>query len=212
MSKFPKNSSVFIVGGGLQYEEMFRSMGWLIADNMKKATLIQFTGGADVSPSLYGHGRHFHTSSSLMRDQRERLIFNMGFKWNKPMAGICRGGQFLNVMSGGKMYQHCDGHIITGTHKAIDLETGQSIDVTSTHHQIMNPTKDALTLLVARESTYVESFPGIFAVRSNENDRKDCEAVLYEKTKCLCFQPHPEFTGFTKLRAKYFDLMSKHLF
>lgn len=35
------------------------------------------------------------------------------------MVGICRGAQFLNVMAGGKMIQHVEGHAIHGTHEIV---------------------------------------------------------------------------------------------
>src|SRR3546814_3238996 len=40
--------------------------------------------------------------------------FAIARRMHKPMAGICRGGQFLNVMCGGSMIQHVEGHAIHG--------------------------------------------------------------------------------------------------
>jgi len=54
------------------------------------------------------------------------------------MVGICRGSQFLTVMSGGRLFQDVSGHAIMGTH-LIKFKDGSSLGITSTHHQMMNP-------------------------------------------------------------------------
>ena len=52
---------VYIVGGGGDYKSMFEGEGWEVVDCFSKADLIQFTGGADVSPALYGESTHPQT-------------------------------------------------------------------------------------------------------------------------------------------------------
>jgi gamma-glutamyl-gamma-aminobutyrate hydrolase PuuD len=108
---------VFVVDSDVRITRMFMANNWLVVPSAKEADLIQFTGGADVSPMLYGEPKHPRTYCDPNRDQHEANIF-----WNnidKPKAGICRGGQFLNVMSGGSMWQDVDNHAIGGTHAAV---------------------------------------------------------------------------------------------
>ena len=45
---------VYVVGGGYAYERMFKQAGYALAHSMQEANLLCFTGGADVSPELYG--------------------------------------------------------------------------------------------------------------------------------------------------------------
>lgn len=203
------NPCVLIVTPGFGYAEMFQENGWDIVDNLNDADMVQFTGGADVSPYLYGQSEHISTNANRDRDNREQLIFNLARRKKMYMAGICRGGQFLNVMCGGSMFQHCDGHARgLGTHKATDIETGQEFNVTSTHHQMMDPSPFATQVLVATESTYKEKcyVPGKAVIVSAGN-KVDIEACYYPDETCFCFQPHPEFAGHKAVAHLYMDYL-----
>ena len=108
---------VFVVGSSFgAYHDMFRRYGWEIAKSYDEADLLQYTGGEDVSPSLYGRTKHPRSYINRERDMRERIIFLRALKDGKPQAGICRGGQFLNVMCGGSLWQDVNNHAIAGKH------------------------------------------------------------------------------------------------
>lgn len=67
--------------------------------------MIIFDGGADVNPALYGEDRSkYVTVINDERDKFEEIIFNH-YLDKVPIAGICRGHQFINVMLGGSLYQ-----------------------------------------------------------------------------------------------------------
>lgn len=188
---------VYIENGGRDYQEMWARFGYESVVDYREADVFQFTGGADVSPPLYGEDMHPSTGASEERDRRCLALFNYAFEKGIPMAGICRGGQFLNVANGGSMFQHCDGHAIHGTHKATILDTGKVVDVTSTHHQIMRPNrKEAVILMVAEKlGTYKlhrQLSDGKFSTVDRPDD-DDIEAVYYEGSNSLCYQPHPEW-------------------
>ena len=203
MTKF-----VYIEGerAGSSYHQMWAAMGYRATTKLEQADVIQFTGGEDVSPELYGEAKHPLTGNNICRDDECGYIFEFAKEYNIPMAGICRGGQFLNVANGGKMFQHCDGHAIFGTHKATILETGLVVDVTSTHHQIMRPNRD--TGIVIMESKKLGNFKEYMGrhdilnpaytewVIENDPDADDVEAVYYPDTNSLCFQPHCEYMEF----------------
>ena len=210
--------SVYIVNGDALYERMFTNRGWKIVDNLDDADLVQFTGGADVSPILYGEHEHHRTFSQMHRDLVEKRIFYMALRYRKPMAGICRGGQFLNVMSGGRMYQDVDKH--TCPHKAFffDGEAVVEVPVTSTHHQMMRPQYDdpnMIVLGVAKESTVKAncSLMGeLKYVKTKLHDTMpDIEALYYLETNCLCFQPHPEHHNNDGLADFYMKLVETYL-
>lgn len=162
-------------------------------EDILDADVVQFTGGADVSPELYDEVPHPSTSTSPMRDDYEIQVFNTCLENQIPMVGICRGGQFLNVMNGGGLWQNVDKHAIGGTHMAVDVSTGRMIPVTSTHHQMMRPSEEGQVLMVASESTHLEKMQngGIVTVPARRGE--DIEAVWYPETECFCFQPHPEY-------------------
>lgn len=100
--------SVFIVGHkDYDITSMFLKQGWEISTNSEEADLLQFTGGEDVTPALYGEGKHPTTDNNPDRDAFESDVYH--YYIDKPKAGICRGGQFLNVMNGAR----CGNMLIT---------------------------------------------------------------------------------------------------
>jgi carbamoylphosphate synthase small subunit len=196
---------VAIIGGDARYHKMFNRNGWLCTNNISFNTdLVCFTGGADVSPELYGQTKIPETRSDPNRDDREIEIFKLCKKLNIPMVGICRGGQFLNVMCGGSMWQDVDGHGVYDGHVAIDCASGDRFKVSSTHHQMMRPAKHGKVLAHANEATYGQD---IGEFRPFTNDDLDTEVVLYSEQKILCFQPHPEYEGFKECTEMFFHYL-----
>lgn len=197
---------VYIVGGDSMIAAMFRAHGWEIVSHMKDADLVQFTGGEDVSPYLYGEEKHPYTYNSQYRDRMETVEFERAKDRGKPMAGICRGGQFLNVMSGGRMYQHVGKH--TQDHLITDLLSNSQIIATSTHHQMMRPSSDGLLVAFASQSGFKQSMEDDKVIEVDEP--LDTEVVFYPHTKALCFQPHPEYVSKTSsLSQYYFQLLDR---
>ena len=208
-----KAKRVWIAGGGHEYARMFIGRGWDTVDFPDEADLIQFTGGSDVHPMYYGECSHPTTHSDLSRDRNEHDIFT-DFLNRKPMVGICRGGQFLNVMNKGKLYQDVDNHALGRTHAILigspDSDHHRIIQVTSTHHQMMRPTVEGQVLAYAHQSDIREHMTKHHVVRDEEEGHDDVEVVLYRDTDCLCFQPHPEFDRSPKeCTDYYFELINQ---
>ena len=184
---------VYIVGGNHSgYGQMFLNAGWGLSDNFLQADLIQFTGGEDVTPALYSEGQHPYTGNSVKRDLFEAGYFAIAQRMGIPMAGICRGGQFLNTMSGGSMHQHVSNHATGRNHSITDLATGREIEVSSTHHQMMRIGASGELLSEAHLNGYKE-YVDDDGVVQRAGVGIDVEVVYYDSTKALCFQPHPEF-------------------
>ncbi len=64
-----------------------------------------FTGGQDVSPQLYREEKPICDELCPVRDSLEWELLNRALERDKPILGICRGIQFLNVALGGTFYQ-----------------------------------------------------------------------------------------------------------
>ena len=65
-----------------------------------------FTGGQDVSPALYNEIPIDGINCICeKRDILEIEIFRRAFALDKPILGICRGIQLINVAMGGTLYQ-----------------------------------------------------------------------------------------------------------
>lgn len=185
----------YIVGGGFDYIKLMYKLGCDGAKGLDDADFVLFTGGEDVNPELYGEVPLAKTHYNRERDDLEVMLYQGALDRDLPMVGICRGGQLLNVLSGGKMWQHVNGH--TGSHVA-RIETPpfntdgkrRTIRVTSTHHQMMIPGEDAFVLATALEASQKDG--PLLSVAGKSEENPDTEVVWYEDTHCLCFQPHPE--------------------
>ena len=63
-------------------------------------------GGQDIDPGRYGKRRKPHTHrSATARDQMEDVLIRAAVAADKPVLGICRGMQSLNVALGGTLHQ-----------------------------------------------------------------------------------------------------------
>lgn len=181
---------VFIANGmAFSYQTMFQERGHEVVGRIEDADVVQFTGGEDVTPRWYGELAHPASMFNEARDKLEKLVYRKAIELGLPMAGICRGGQFLNVLNGGRMYQDVDGH--AGTHEA-EVFDGRKLQVSSTHHQMMRPDVDGQVLVSARCSTRREYMFEETVASNLTYPFNDTEVVFYPATKCLCFQPHPE--------------------
>lgn len=201
-------TTVFIINGDRAYTKMFAEKGYAVISDMKQADMFCFTGGEDVTPALYGEEKHPYTFNSTNRDAAEKEYFHYAVEHDIPCVGICRGGQFLNVMNGGKMYQHVLAH--TRYHQAVDVATGKELLVSSTHHQMMRPAEvgaEVVTIAHQNESKeWMED--GKICVCFED---PDTEAVWYAQTRCLCFQPHPEFDGIEDCTNYFFELIDRYI-
>lgn len=67
---------------------------------------IVFIGGPDIHPSRFGEETHANCgNASLIRDALELNLLSITMEQKKPILGICRGIQLLNVALGGTLYQ-----------------------------------------------------------------------------------------------------------
>lgn len=67
---------------------------------------VLFTGGPDVHPFYFGEEtQRFCGNVSVKRDAMELLLLKLAMAMKKPILGICRGVQLLNIGLGGDIYQ-----------------------------------------------------------------------------------------------------------
>lgn len=68
---------------------------------------LLLVGGVDVDPALYGATRHSRTDeASPIRDSVEIELGRQFVLDRRPIFGVCRGAQVLNVAFGGTLHQH----------------------------------------------------------------------------------------------------------
>lgn len=65
---------------------------------------ILITGGGDIHPACYGEALTEHEDEIIpARDQIETTLARWAFEDNRPLFGICRGQQVMNVALGGTL-------------------------------------------------------------------------------------------------------------
>lgn len=154
------------------------------AFSVEESDGLLLCGGNDIHPSYYGQDIRGAKDFDLERDRREFEIAKAFIDTGKPVFGICRGMQLLNVALGGTLIQHLkdselhvsrDGvdarHKVSASGILSDLY-GQDFVVNSSHHQ-------AIERLGA----------GLFACA---NYQGVIEAVQHESGMLLGVQFHPE--------------------
>lgn len=184
---------------------MFINAGYQMTIQAEEADLFVFSGGHDVTPALYGAlNRASH--NCLQRDLTDISTYLFATEYSAALVGICRGGQFLNVMNGGSMRQDVTGHAIRGTH-TLDWR-GEKYKVTSTHHQMMIPARHGRLEGFGEVEDCIDNtfLSAERRVRSVLRDDQ-AEIVFYPKTKSLCFQPHPEYGGKDDTRTLFFTVL-----
>ena len=153
------------------------------ADNLKKLINlcdgIFFTGGVDINPKLYGCEKSSQCGKiEIYRDKIEFLAFSIALKLKKPILGVCRGAQLINVALGGTLYQDINSEISTEiSHIQVEPKTSHSheiviknetplfellgknrIKANSFHHQAIKKLGKHLKIMANADDGIVEAF------------------------------------------------------
>ena len=164
-------------------------------------------GGVDIEPARYGQETAKECGKiDLDRDQAEWWILESFLPTRKPVLGICRGIQMLNVFLGGTLHQHIPNHSdfksrSKGCHRVhirsntmlADFLKQEEITVNSLHHQAVDvPGRDLAVCAVSED--------GII------------EAVAHVNHPfCLGVQWHPEHMSKNHpLQQRIFDIFVNH--
>jgi gamma-glutamyl-gamma-aminobutyrate hydrolase PuuD len=196
--ELPKNGYIASIDGGFNsHNEYLAKLLQLPVvriqhtnlEQLKQAKLAVFWGGEDIATSLYCEKpKHTERLQPSFRDLFEKNAFNIAKENKVPMVGICRGAQLLCVLNGGSLWQHVDNH---GYSHYVRMNDGTNILVTSTHHQMMRPTKHMHILGVSAE---VLSPTKGGELGFTSNTEPETEILFVPETKTLCIQGHPEYT------------------
>ena len=186
---------VLVVHADDYYNKLAANFGEVTNDvgffskNTDKFKLVMFTGGEDVCPAFYNHSSpKKYCGYNIGRDLAEKEVFITALEYNIPMTGICRGSQFLNVMSGGWLMHHITNHGFT--HEMTTL-LGETFQVTSTHHQMCVPSTDGFIIGFAAEKR-----SKIYIGDSDlpvDYTGPETEAIYYPNNQIFAVQYHPEY-------------------
>ena len=114
-----------------------------------------FIGGDDVNPKLYGEEILPECGFiSSGRDIFEIALLKEILIRDKPVLGICRGMQIINVALSGSLYQHVDGH---KNCRHIVNFCGEKVEVNSLHHQAIKKLANELKISATDENGIIEA-------------------------------------------------------
>ena len=111
-----------------------------------------FTGGVDVDPALYGETVMPECGAiQRERDDFELLLSEVILRDKRPVMGICRGCQLVNVALGGTLYQDI------GTAIGDEISHRQSPPFTVPTHKVKILEDTELFSILKKEEIWVNS-------------------------------------------------------
>lgn len=148
-------SQAVIAAGGLP---VFVPLDVDPADVIDRLDGVLVTGGDDIDPTRYGAARDPNTQpSEPTRDIQELALLDAAVATKKPVLGICRGIQIVNVHAGGTLHQHVPEHAFLDQAGSVeqhdvDFERGSILAglygdrrrVNSLHHQAVDRVGESL--------------------------------------------------------------------
>lgn len=161
------------------------------------------TGGSDVDPKYYNEPVDGAVGIDNERDAAEFAILEAFVAVGKPVMGICRGHQLINVFFGGSLYQHLPEsdlhrsatgekivHEVTAIHDSIlDKLYGTLFAVNSTHHQAVKNLGIGLRATAYWADKYVEAYEHtslpVLGVQWHP-ERMDTGAKIFEHFIKMC--------------------------
>ena len=125
-------------------------------------------GGDDIDPAFYGEAVNGSKGIDRLRDHAELKLCDKFIERGKPILGVCRGHQLLNVYFGGTLIQHIDGHVSGENTVYHEVESygesvmyklfGKKITVNSIHHQAVGILGNGLSITQRSDDGTVEAF------------------------------------------------------
>lgn len=161
---------------------------------------LLLSGGADVDPSHYGQENTASVGIDAQRDADEFALIDRFLAMEKPILGICRGHQILNVALGGTLIQNLPDcshrrtaeqntdpvHPVRVVHPFLEELYGKHFVSNSSHHQAVDALGKGLAVTCISEDGVVEGF-------------------LHENGRILGVQFHPERMAFALRRPDAAD-------
>jgi putative glutamine amidotransferase len=190
---------------GLAYASVIPCNTQYIKKHIEACDIIIFPWGEDIHPNLYG--QEIEGSKSLHKNNDTFLLecLDIAINMKKPIFGICKGMQLINIYFWGSLIQniaHAELHNNlekqNSSVHSIQLEWDSVLwdifpekkcDVNSIHHQAIDQLWEGLEVIAKSEDAYIE-------------------AIKHSHKKIIGVQWHPEMMSDN---TKFFRIILEHL-
>lgn len=207
------------VGQTTAYVHYLNQFGYVrllsVTDNLEnienEIDMLVIPGGLDVDTTLYEEAPSvMNTRTNPFYEYLDKILIPKFVQAKKPIVGICRGMQRLNVYFGGTLIQHISGHQQGSNRKETNqlLYTFNNIsqlyehtyDINSLHHQTVGKLGDDL-LVLGYSHSFGDKTSHTFEIKNNKPKHKNDKTFLYEGIieiikheylPIVGFQYHPE--------------------
>lgn len=168
----------------------------LDVDEAIKCDGLLLPGGGDIDPVYYGEEMNGSDEPDRELDKAQRDILDAFVKAKKPILGICRGMQLINIYFGGSLHQdlvtrdiHTRKNGNDSIHSVKSVEEGnlfekfygKTFNINSAHHQGTKKLGKGLKEVL-------------------RSDDGVCEAVIHEELPIIATQFHPERMSYKQRR------------
>ncbi len=166
-------------------------------------------GGGDIDPIFYGETINGSRNPDKALDEAQWAILDVFVKDEKPILGICRGHQLINVYFGGSLIQHMENSsehqssggdvyhetIVKGRSFLSDIYGEGELEVNSSHHQAVKVLGEGLHAIQFCGDVIEAMEHGTLPIRCvqwhperMENAKKDVAVMIFgmefESEKC----------------------------
>jgi len=152
---------------------------------------VLFSGGSDINPIHYGEkpykeGCHYMDD----RDEMELAICNSFYKLKKPMLGVCRGIQTINVALGGTLIQDIPSMVELSAHKQRLFDKPAHYVKSTPGSKMRELFGEEFIINTHHHQAIKTCAPGLHATAVT--DEGIIEAVEHESLPIIATQWHPE--------------------
>jgi putative glutamine amidotransferase len=158
-------------------------------------------GGVDIDPELYGQSPVEQVATTdRERDELEIAAFRAASERGKPVFGICRGQQLINVALGGTLYQDLPSQLtLEHDDEAVPHRTDRVLGRDYLGHQIDVRPESRLARIVGAGRLWVNTFhhqavrdvaPGLVVTATSPDGV--VEGLETADGRVLAVQCHPE--------------------
>ena len=151
------------------------------------------TGGSDIDPKYFNEENLGESKNcDIHLDELDKAVILYAAKHKKPLIGICRGHQAINVFLGGSLYQDIGNnhtstkHQVTATKNHL-LALPEEFTTNSYHHQALKQVAEGLEVIALSK------------------DDKVIEAIVHKELPIIATQWHPEMMPDDPISVLFFD-------